>query len=82
MGIRKIVVDSDIETRKGVHADIAIARTKGGVTRIDFLLGDIEEEDSIRAALVSRVYMNNEDVCALRSALNSVQNADGGSDEA
>lgn len=63
-------IDSDVETRKGVHADIAMLSTKGGTTRIDFLNADIAiDPNSARAVLSSRVYMSNEDVIALRDML-------------
>lgn len=72
MNERKVTIniDSDVETRKGVHADVAMLSTKGGATRIDFLNADITLDDvNVRAALASRVYMNNEDVIALRDML-------------
>lgn len=65
-----ISIDSDVETRKGVHSNIVLLTTEGPVTKIDFLNADISvEEDEVRAALSSRVYMSNEDLVALRDML-------------
>lgn len=66
-----VTIDSDIKTRGGVVSDIALFATKDGISRIDFLIGDIPDgDDSIRAALVSRVFMSNKDLLSFRDNLN------------
>lgn len=65
-----ITIDSDITTRKGVVSDMALISSKDGMSRIDFLLCDIpDEEGHIRSALVSRVAMSNIDLVKLRDML-------------
>ena len=66
----KITIDSDPMTRKGVQADFASITTKGGATRLDFFLSDIQvDENNTRAVLSSRVFMNNTDIVNLYKAL-------------
>ena len=68
----RIVIDADPASRAGRHADLATATTKGGTTRLDFLLADIPQDDgSMRAVLSSRIFMNNEDLMTLRDTLDN-----------
>lgn len=75
MGEEKAVsirIDHDPQTRKGVHADFVIARTDGAATRLDFIQNDIPlEGGDIGAVLVSRVFMSNEGLVALRDMLDA-----------
>lgn len=65
-----IGIDHDPQTRKGAFADFTMVRTKGGVSRIDFIQRDIElEGGDEQAVLASRVFMSNEDLLALRDML-------------
>lgn len=67
-----ITIDSDVETRKGVHANVVQASTRGGLTRLDFLSADLIGEDNEgRAVLSARVYLDNFDLLALRDMLNA-----------
>lgn len=64
-------LDQDTQSRKGVFADFVMARTKGGTTRLDFSQLDSEAEDGARkGVMVSRIFMNNEDLISLRDMLN------------
>lgn len=66
-----VSIDHDPQTRKGVFSDFVMARTKGGVTRIDFVQLDIDLDGGDKqAVLASRVFMSNEDVITLRDMLN------------
>lgn len=63
-------IDSDISGRRGAFSDFSIISEKDGVYRIDFLLGDIPEEDgAVRCALVSRVFMSRPALENLRAAI-------------
>lgn len=65
-----ISIDHDPNTRKGSFADFMMVRTKGGVSRLDFIQRDIElDGGDEQAVLVSRVFMSNEDILALRDML-------------
>lgn len=65
-----LAIDSDINSRKGCFSDIALISEKDGVARIDFLLGDMaENENNIRCALVSRVFMSRENLFNLKSQI-------------
>lgn len=65
-----LAIDSDISSRKGCFSDLAIISEKDGVARIDFLLGDMaENENNIRCALVSRVFMSRENLVNLKSQI-------------
>lgn len=68
-------VDSDVSTRKGVHADIVIAETNGADTRLDFVLlersgGPAAGDGGVSAVLASRIFMSRDNVIALRDMLN------------
>lgn len=66
-----INIDHDPQTRKGVFADITMARTDGGVTRLDFIQTDLPIPDGdIQAVLAARVFLRNESIVALRDMLN------------
>lgn len=68
-----MTLDSDVQTRMGVHADTAIIHEKGGVARLDFILGDIPMgDDEIRGVLTSRVFMNVDDLKILRDEIDGV----------
>lgn len=41
-----MTLDSDVQTRMGVHADTVMVHEKGGIVRLDFILGDIPLGDS------------------------------------
>ena len=65
-----INIDHDPQTRKGVYSDFTLVRTKGGVSRLDFVQRDIElEGGDEQAVLAARVFMSNEDLLALRDML-------------
>lgn len=68
---RMLYIDADLKTRAGVHADVFTARTTNGVTSIDFILTDLpgDDDDSLRGVLASRVFINNENLIALRDML-------------
>lgn len=67
-----IQIDATIEKREGVHADLVLAMSNGGTTRLDFVQTDglANEGDTMSAVLVSRVFMDNADLIALRDMLN------------
>ncbi len=79
---RSVVIDSDVSTRKGVFSNFAMISTTGGVSRVDFLLTDIDSEGSSRAVLSTRVFMGSRDLLSLRDAIDAhleslvAQNAD------
>lgn len=64
-----INLDSDVQTRKGVHANMVQAVDLGHSTRLDFILSDIEDENGPRGVLSARVYMDNANIKALRDLL-------------
>lgn len=67
-----ISVDSDPQTRKGVYSDAVTAKTRDGVTCLDFLQRDIEQEDgNVRGILAARIVMANTDLVALRDMLDT-----------
>lgn len=69
----RMTLDSDVQTRMGVHADTVMVHERGGVARLDFILGDIPMEDGeIRGVLSSRVFMNVDDLKILRNEINTV----------
>lgn len=69
----RITIDSDTETRKGVHADNFSITTRGDSVRIDFFLSDIQGENGEnRGVLASRVFMDVSDLPELRDTLNDV----------
>lgn len=79
--IINLTVDSDTQTRKGAFADFAVVSEKDGVARLDFLLGDINPDDSdaegdIRGVLVSRVFMSASDLSGLRDQLGALLNGE------
>lgn len=67
-----IVVDSDVETRKGVHSNLVSLTVNGSLSRLDFLYGDIDDgSGGMRAVLSSRVIMQTEDLVALKALIES-----------
>lgn len=69
----RVTVDSDTETRKGVHADNFSITTRGDIVRLDFFLSDIQgEHGETRGVLSSRIFMDVNDLPELRDTLNEV----------
>lgn len=69
----KVTIDSDVETRKGVHADNFSITTRGDSARLDFFLSDIQTEDGeTRGVLSSRIFMDIGNLPELRDALDEV----------
>lgn len=68
-----MTLDSDVQTRMGVHADTVMVHEKGGIVRLDFILGDIPLGDSeIRGVLSSRVFMDVDDLKILRDEIDAI----------
>lgn len=68
---RPVVIDSDVTTRKGAFSNFAMISTTGDVSRVDFLLTDIDSEESSRAVLSARVFMEPRDLLFLRDAIDA-----------
>lgn len=62
-------VSSDISTRKGAFADLALVTTSDGLARLDFISRDIPSSDVSEAILTARVYMTVSNLAALRDAI-------------
>ena len=70
--LAKLTIDSDVETRKGVQADVVLMVEKDGSVRMDFISTDITEDDgNLRGALTSRVYMSKNDLRSLRDTIDA-----------
>lgn len=67
-----IALEATPDVRRGVHADVAMVRTNGGQSLIDFVLLDTPPapDGTVSGLLTSRVFMSNEDLIALRDSLN------------
>lgn len=71
-----MTLDSDVQTRMGVHADTVMLHKKGGIARLDFILGDIPMGDGeVRGVLSSRVFMTVDDLKILRDEIDGLINA-------
>ncbi|MGR1083420.1 hypothetical protein ACUYFE_05255 [Olegusella massiliensis] len=66
-----IAVEATPDVRRGVHADIAMIRTNGGQSMIDFVLVDTPPvaDGTASGVLSSRVFMSNESLVTLRDTL-------------
>ena len=69
-----IAVEATPDVRRGVHADIAMIRTNGGQSMIDFVLVDTVDtppaaDGTASGVLSSRVFMSNESLVTLRDTL-------------
>ena len=66
-----IAVEATPDVRRGVHADIAMIRTNGGQSMIDFVLVDTPHaaDGTASGVLSSRVFMSNESLVTLRDTL-------------
>lgn len=68
-----MTLDSDVQTRMGVHADAVMLHKRGGIARIDFILGDIPVGDGdVRGVLSSRVFMDVDDLVILRDEIDAL----------
>lgn len=78
-----LTIDSDINTRKGVHADAALLAEKDDVVRIDFISTDIMDNgNEARGLLSSRVYMSRHDFMSFRNSIDAMlHNNSGEADE-
>lgn len=71
-----MTLDSDVQTRMGVHADTVMLHEKDGVARLDFILCDIPMGDGeIRGVLSSRVFMAVDDLKILRDEIDGLIHA-------
>lgn len=70
---KTLVIDSDIETRKGVHSNLSTLTMNGDIARMDFFLGDIVNPDGEqRAVLSARIFMHKQDLVAVRDMIDRV----------
>ncbi len=68
-----LTIDSDMSTRKGVHADMALLAEREGTVRIDFISADIaDDEANAKGVLTSRVYMSRKDLLIFRNAIDEM----------
>ena len=71
--IMHLTVDSDINTRKGVHADMALVAEREGTVRIDFISADItDNEGNAKGVLTSRVYMSRKDLLSFKNSIDEM----------
>lgn len=67
-----LTIDSSPEMRAGCHASLVIAQTDRGETRLDFVNVDPtdgEPVDNLHGVLSARVYLNSQDLVALKDML-------------
>lgn len=62
-------ITSDVTTRKGAYADLALVTLDGAVARLDFVSRDVPSENRTEAVLTSRVYMTTKTLGELRRAI-------------
>lgn len=62
-------ITSDVTTRKGAYADLALVTLDGEVARLDFVSRDVPSENRTEAVLTSRVYMTTKTLRELRRAI-------------
>lgn len=64
-----INITSDVTTRKGAYADLALVTLDGAVARLDFVSRDVPNESRTEAVLTSRVYMTAKTLGELKRAI-------------
>lgn len=62
-------ITSDVTTRKGAYADLALVTLDGAVARLDFVSRDVPSENRTEAVLTSRVYMTTKTLGELRRTI-------------
>lgn len=62
-------ISSDIPTRKGAYADLALVSIDSGLARLDFISRDVPTTGASEAILTARVYMTVGNLAALRNAI-------------
>lgn len=72
-----INISSDIPTRKGAYADLALVDIENGIARLDFVSRDLPTQNRTEAVLTSRVYIPVAALVSLRESIDERLGSDG-----